>query len=83
MNTENKRTTRKAFLNKAGLALASLFGFGYTLAKLSAPDEDQDDGIRTLSENEAGDLIRNMGSQKQAQLKPEPPPKKGQIPGEQ
>ncbi len=82
MNTEKKRTTRKAFLSKAGLALASLFGFGYTVARISASGEGPDEGIRTLSEKEAGELIRNMGSQKQAQLKPEPPPRKGQIPGE-
>ena len=83
MNSENKPTTRKAFLNKAGLALASLFGFGYTVARISSSSEGSDDGIKTLSEKEAGELIRNMGSQKKAQLKPEPPPRKGQIPGEQ
>ena len=80
MTKANNHTTRKEFFKKASLAALGLFGLGYTLKKMTAPGPVAGEDGQVMTEKEASEMIRNMGPQKSAGIKPEPPPKKGQAP---
>ena len=73
MHKENNTTSRNTFLKRASLTLVSLFGLGIgglNNEKLKMPSEKI---FKTISDNDANDIIRNMSSPKAKKIKPEPP----------
>jgi len=73
MQIENNNS-RSNFLKKIALGIVSVVGFGIAGFNLQKNHASIKDNTKTISEEEANNLIKSMHSPKPNQLKPEPPP---------
>lgn len=78
---EKNMNTRAAFLKKMSLALVSVVGFGLAGINFQKFRKNLGFNIKTLSNHEANELIRNMPSTEPQRLKPKPPPTMRNAPG--
>lgn len=69
-----ENNSRKVFLKRLALGFVSVFGLGLAGFGFKKHSTASYDNFKIISEKDANDLIRNMHSPKQKQIKPEPPP---------
>ncbi len=74
MHRENKTNSRAAFLKKVSLAFVSVVGIGFAGFNFQKLRKNLGFDVKTISDEDAREVIRNMPSQKSSRLKPEPPP---------
>jgi len=74
MYKEKNMNTRAAFLKKVSLAFVSVAGLGLAGISFQKFRKSLGFNIKTLSDKEANELIRNMPSAETRRLNPKPPP---------
>ena len=75
MYRENKMNSRGAFLKKVSLAVVSVVGIGFAGFSFQKRKVNLGFNVKTLSDDEAKEMARNLPSSELNRLKPEPPPK--------